>query len=61
MPQEIIQPNPAKLLDRLQQPRVTRAEALRQLQDTMPLTESAKRELEQSKKDSCSGPPATTS
>lgn len=36
------------LKDRLNQPRMTRAEALRQLQDTIPLSPSARKELESS-------------
>ena len=45
--------------DRLNQPRVTRVEALRQLQTMMPLSGSAQRELQQSSPGSLNGQKAT--
>ena len=55
---KIFAPDPTALADRLNQPRTTRIEALQQLQESGPLTPSAKRELEEALSAYPSEPPA---
>ncbi len=50
-----IQSDPAQLRDRLNQPRFTRVEALRQIRATIPLSPSAEKELQESDARSANG------
>lgn len=59
--QKQVPPDSAALKDRLNQPRITRAEALKQLQTTIPLSSSAMQELQSNSSDSNNGQATTKS